>query len=421
MKKRTAEVMQQKEEIQIQNENLFQQKEEIETQSELLLETNAELEKLSIVASETNNAILIMDSKGNFEWINDGFTKLYGYSFKEVTQKYKNMFSGSSNPEINHTIQKCIDSGKPTIYESITEAKSGEKIWVQTTLTPILSANGNVKKIIAIDSDIRKLKVIENELKLKNEHITSSISYAKTIQTGILPFGEMIDKHFENFILFRPKDIVSGDFYWYVQAQNYHFVAAVDCTGHGVPGAFMSMIGSSLLNQIVYNDNEYNTANILTKLNELVIFSLRQDKTDNNDGMDVCLCRIEKQEQSAIVQFTGAKRPLLFIKNGESKIEKLKGDRKSIGGTQKKRNEVNFSSQELVLENNSIIYLSSDGFIDQNNPERKKFGTAQLVSILENIYQKDLKTQNEILNTKIETWMNGTEQRDDITLLGVKL
>ncbi len=414
---------------------ILQQKEELQAQAEELLVTNQELEKLSIVASETNNAIVIMDNEGNFEWGNDGFSNLYGYSFYEFIKKYPNMLSASSNPEIKQKIKNCINNKKPVIYESITEAKSGEKIWVQTTLTPILDDFGNINKIIAIDSDIRKLKEIESELELKNEHITGSIRYAKTIQTGILPFGKMIDKHYENFILFRPKDIVSGDFYWFAEVETENltglqdlsglasvtFIAAVDCTGHGVPGAFMSMIGSSLLNQIVYNEKEYDTAKILTKLNELVIFSLRQDQTDNNDGMDVCLCRIEKQEKSAKIQFTGAKRPLFYIKKGNSKIERLKGDRKSIGGTQKKRNEVDFCTQELELEMSSTIYLSTDGFIDQNDPDRKKYGTAKLISILENIYKKDLKKQHEILNTEIETWMAGTEQRDDITLLGIKI
>ncbi len=311
-----------------------------------------------------------MNNKGEVEWINEGFTKLYGYSFDEFILKFPNIFSTGSNSE---RTQKCIAEKKTHIYESIIESKDGQQVWSQTTLTPIFSDNGKIEKIIAIDSDIRKLKIIEEELQMKNEDITSSISYAKTIQKAILPFKETISNHFENFILFKPKDIVSGDFYWYVQVEKYHFMAAVDCTGHGVPGAFMSMIGSSLLNQIVNSDNEYNTAQILKKLDELIIFSLRQEQTDNNDGMDVCLCRIEKEQSYANIQFTGAKRPLLYIKNGENKIEKLSGDRKSIGGTQKKRSTFDFTSQELILDKGSVVYLSTDGFIDQNNSERKKY------------------------------------------------
>ncbi len=429
---------------------IMQQKEEIIAQSEELELINVELEKLSIVASETNNAIAITDNKGNIEWINSGFTRMYGYELNEFIEKYgRNLIKLSTNKEIKKIFEQCLKEKKTVIYESRTKSKTGEGIWSQTTITPILDFNGNISQLIAIDSDIRKLKKVEQELLQKNEEILAqneeinaqreeleeqniailtknelingSIRYAKTIQTAILPFKERIDKHFENFILFRPKDIVSGDFYWYVKSKNYHFIAAVDCTGHGVPGAFMSMIGSSLLNQIVHNDNEFNTANILTKLNELVIFSLRQEHTDNNDGMDVCLCRIERQESSAKIQFTGAKRPLLYIQKNNIKIERLKGNRKSIGGTQKKRNVIDFTIQEIELENDSTIYLSSDGYIDQNNSSRKKFGTSKLISTLESLSQEDLKRQHEILNSKIETWLEGTEQRDDITLLGVKL
>jgi len=428
---------------------VLQQKEEILAQADLLRDTNTELEKLSIVASKTNNAIVIMDSEGRFEWVNEAFYNLYGIGLDELKQKGETILEANSSDDIDIILKGVFKDKKPCSYQYHTENPNGDKIWVKTTITPILDADNQIFKLIAIDSDITEIIIAEqkiiqkseeilaqneeinaqreeledkNEAILaKNEFINGSIRYAKTIQSAILPFEERIGEYFENFILFKPKDVVSGDFYWYVQANNYHFVAVVDCTGHGVPGAFMSMIGSSLLNQIVYSDNEYNTANILTKLNELVIFSLRQKQTDNNDGMDVCLCRIEKGENKSKIQFTGAKRPLFYIPNGSHKIERLKGDRKSIGGTQTKKNIVGFTTQEFEAQKYSTLYLSSDGFIDQNNFERKKYGTGKLITLLENIYNKDLKTQHEIFNTEIENWMNRTEQRDDITLLGIKI
>jgi len=435
VEERTAEIQeknvvlgQQKEEIQVQNEDLQQRNEEIQSQNEeislqaeKLAEVNKELEKLSIVASETDNAIVIMNKEAEFEWINAGFTKLYGYNFEEFKEKHKNLFSVSSNPEIKETIDNCIKNKRTYIYESVSETKKGEKLWVQTTLTPILDYQGEISKLIAIESDIRKLKKIEKELALKNEHITSSIEYAKTIQTAILPFKEVISSHFDNFILFKPKDIVSGDFYWFVETEEYRFIAAADCTGHGVPGAFMSMIGSSLLNQIVHHDMEYNTANILTRLHELVVSSLRQQKTDNNDGMDICLCRIQKKNETSIVQFTGAKRPLIYTKSGSPKAEILRSDRKSIGGTQQKRIEVQFTTQEIELAQGSSLYLSSDGFVDQNNKARKKFGSQKLIDLIESNSNSSLIDQHKVLDNEIESWMEGTDQRDDITLLGIKV
>ena len=259
----------QKEEILATNEELVQQKEEITAQSEeLLVQTeelekiNLQLEKLSIVASETDNAVIIMDKNGNFEWINEGFSRLYGYNFDELINILgKNVFDTSSNSDIYEVIEKCKTEKKSVIYESQTKAKNGKIIWVQTTLTPILNSLNNVEKFIAIESDIRKLKQFEKELELKNEHITASIRYAKTIQNAILPIKEQIDKCFENFIIFRPKDIVSGDFYWFnsinlkinefenlkikSETNNFqinefsnfqiYFIAVLDCTGHGVP------------------------------------------------------------------------------------------------------------------------------------------------------------------------------------------
>jgi len=426
--KRTKQVEEQKHEIMERHEELLQQNEEINAQKEELLAQgeemsliNSELEKLSIVASKTDNAVVIMNERAEFEWFNEGFSKLYGYTFEEFTHKYKDMFAVSSNSEITQTIKNCIQEKKTFIYESVTQSRMGDDIWVQTTLTPILDSVGNIRKIIAIDSDIRKLKLIENELQDKNRHITDSIKYAKTIQTAILPFQEKIGKYFDNFILFKPKDIVSGDFYWYVETNNYHFVATVDCTGHGVPGAFMSMIGSSLLNQIVLYNKEYNTANIMTRLHELIVSSLRQDHSDNQDGMDICLCRIEKNEQNSIVQFTGAKRPLFYSKNGKNQVNSLKSDRKSIGGTQAKRNETKFTTQELQLSTGDMIYLSTDGYADQNDVERAKFGTKQLVSTLEKLSDRKTEDQYAILDKKIQTWMLNTTQRDDITLIGLKM
>jgi len=440
---RTAEIRQQKEEISAQNENLLQQKEEILVQNENLLQQREEimaqsetleayaneLEKLSIVASETDSAVMVINEKGDFEWINEGFTRLYGYNFEEFVKILgKNIFEVSSNHDINLILDKCRNEKVSVIYESQTQAKNGEVIWVQTTLTPILSVLGDITKFIAIDSDIRKMKEAEieitkqkNELKEKNDHITSSINYAQTIQTAILPVQENIDNQFENFIIFRPKDIVSGDFYWYSEIEKYIYIASLDCTGHGVPGAFMSMIGNTLLNEIVNSKRILETNNILTKLDELIKISLRQENSSNTDGMDVCFCRIEKTENSTIVNFTGAKRPLLVYKQGDIEIESIKGSRKSIGGNLRKRNIEDFSVQEIVFENMGIIYLSTDGFCDQNDVERKKYGSVQLCNLLINNIDKPMNEQRIILEESLDNWMSGEKQRDDISMIGIKL
>jgi len=208
-----------------------------------------------------------------------------------------------------------------------------------------------------------------------------------------LPFQNEFDKLFENFIIFRPKDVVSGDFYWYSEVKPdkeskdlIRFLAVVDCTGHGVPGAFMSMIGNTLLNEIVNSKKILETNKILIELDKNIKISLNQKKTGNMDGMDLCFCKFEIKENSYKFQFTGAKNNLYFIKKQTKKVEWLKADRKSIGGIFKKQRKIEFTTQNINFQKGDLIYLSTDGFIDQNNFERKRIGTPKLIAILDERY-----------------------------------
>ncbi len=267
----------------------------------------------------------------------------------------------------------------------------------------------------------RTAKVVE-----QNKAIKSSINYAKTIQNAILPFKTSIDEYLETFILYRPKDIVSGDFYWFTHVPEKNgysaktFIAAIDCTGHGVPGAFMSMIGTQLLNKIVNEDKITNPAKILSLLNDGVITSLKQKETNNSDGMDVCFCRIEQAEKTKLI-FSGAKRDLTYYNADKDCLELIKGERKSIGGVESKRSEAEFKNIELNLSKGDILYLTTDGFVDQNNIERKRIGHKGLIKILEENLEKPLNVQKEILEKALDKWQKGTKQRDDITVVGIKI
>ncbi len=354
IKERTAE-------ISLKNQRLEQQKEEIMAQSEQLEITNRELEKLSIVARETDNSVIIMDSTGNLEWANEGFVRLYGYTLYEFMQAFgNNILAASTNSTVTEAVEYCIKNKKTVIYESEFTTKEGNTLWLQTTLTPIANKLDQIVKIIAVESDIRKLKEYEieilqkneeintqkDELEIKtkllqehNENIKASIRYAQTIQSAILPLQKNIDEVFDNFIIYRPKDIVSGDFYWFNHYPKNNFnnetslFAAVDCTGHGVPGAFMSMIASRLINEIVNERKITEPHKILTQLQEDISIALKQEQTDNQDGMDVCFCKIEKiEQQNYNIYFTGAKRPLFYLSQQDKLIHELKADRKSIGG-----------------------------------------------------------------------------------------
>ncbi len=418
------------------NEEINKQKNEIETQSEQLELSNRELEKLSIVASRTQNAVSIMDSNGNFEWVNLGFTRMYGYTYQlllnELDENIKNV---SSNPQINEIIENCLSTKKSVIYEVLNKTRNGENIWVQTTLTPILDENDEVIRLVAIDADITIQKLAEKQIREKNEElenqkehielqnkqIHASINYAQTIQRTILPIQEQIDKHFDSFIIFLPKDIVSGDFYWFAENNGYQFIAAVDCTGHGVPGAFMSLIASRILNEIINEKKIFLPNEILDNVNEGIKKALKQDISDNNDGMDICFCCIEKLDTNSYeLAFCGAKRSLLYHIHDTKNIQILKADRKSIGGTRVKKNIIPFTNTKLKLNSKDTIYLTTDGYTDQNNPQRAKMGSEKLVNILENCANSDMTTQKLELESQLFIHMKDAEQRDDITVIGIR-
>lgn len=272
-------------------------------------------------------------------------------------------------------------------------------------------------------------------IKDKNKHITDSIRYAQTIQKAILPsktkMNEVLDEH---FVLYYPKDIVSGDFFWFThisadrlpshvpaeQRRDKTYVAVVDCTGHGVPGAFMSMIGTTLLNDIVMRSEVYEPAEILEFLHSSVVNELRQRESANDDGMDVCMCLIEQIDAENVqITYTGAKRPLYYVEGQTDTVKELKGTNKGIGGIVKKFRP--FTNQVVTVPKGSMIYLSSDGLQDQNNRDNRKIGSIRLKHVLQENYNLELQSQKEALASLLYKHQDGIEQRDDITVVGIKV
>ena len=274
----------------------------------------------------------------------------------------------------------------------------------------------------------KKIKNQKNILDRQNKNIKASIRYAETIQQAILPEQSLLNAYFESFLIYRPKDIVSGDFYWFSKtkgtASNHSalFVAVVDCTGHGVPGAFMSMIGNSLLNEMINERRMESPKEILDQLNHEIRKALRQDRTDNTDGMDLSLCRFEKTNKKELkLVFSGAKRNIYILSGDTPVIKKLKGDRKSIGGIEEKIKNINFSNREAILNKGDRIYLSTDGIIDQNGPDRKRFGSKKLEELLIETCNLPVDEQKGRIDKELNDFMKNEEQRDDITLLGLKV
>jgi serine phosphatase RsbU (regulator of sigma subunit) len=254
----------------------------------------------------------------------------------------------------------------------------------------------------------------------KNKEIVDSINYAKKIQQAIIPTTAEVKSIFpESFVILLPKDIVSGDFYWITEKEDYIFLAAADCTGHGVPGGFMSMLGTALLNEIINDKNIYEPADILDMLKLKIILALRQsDNTnENKDGMDLALIRIDKKKNK--LTFSGANNSLYIIR--DNKLTEYKGDKHPIGFSF--NNTANqFRQVEIEIKKNDVLYMFTDGYPDQfGGPQGKKFKYKPLEQALLTIHRNSMNAQKEELLRVHEQWRGNLEQVDDICLVGVKI
>jgi len=252
----------------------------------------------------------------------------------------------------------------------------------------------------------------------KNKDITDSIHSALRIQRAILPTNEEVKRLFpESFVLFKPRDIVSGDFYWISEIGDKTLIAAVDCTGHGVPGAFMSMIGNALLNQIVNEKHITAPCEVLFHLRESIIRSLKQTGAigEGKEGMDIALCAIDKKSNT--LEFAGAHNPLwIFRKNGE--FEEILADKQPIGLQYEELRP--FTNHTITLEKGDRLYIFTDGYADQfGGPNGKKFKYKQLQERLVAIGMRPMETQKEILDSAFVEWRGGLEQIDDVLVIGI--
>ncbi len=260
-----------------------------------------------------------------------------------------------------------------------------------------------------------------NELKVQNLKINNSLSSAKLIQEAMLPFeSRMQEALAEYFVIYRPRDVVSGDFYWLRKDETATYLAVVDCTGHGIPGAFMSMIGNSLLDKVIGLQKVPSLAEALHKLDVDIKFALKQELTGDVNGMDAILVALEEVGNHKIrVRFAGAKRPLYYFEQGTDEIVEIKGNKSSLGANVRK--EKVFTEKEVVLKKGSILYLLSDGYVDQNDIDRKKIGRVKLKSLLMEVAELDVASQKQKLEAFLDNHQKDTQQRDDILVWGVRL
>lgn len=269
------------------------------------------------------------------------------------------------------------------------------------------------------DSIVKQKEIIEEHAKL----ISDSIEYASSIQKSILPSTQNLKIYFEHFIIFLPKDVVSGDFYWFSDNHpQYMFFALGDCTGHGVPGAFLSLIASYLLNSIMNEKHTVDLVEIMETLDLKFNKFMHKSTSKNIDGMDISILRFEKGNKKK-VDFTGAKGNILVWYPTTKELKRYKASRRSIGflsdATTKSR--IKFLKTTIELDEDSIIYLYSDGYIDQNNLSRKRLGTLRFLKTIKENAEVPIQQQKIILIKQLEEYKENSPQRDDITVIALRL
>ncbi len=371
--------------------------------------------------------------------------KLDGFDTKwQITNSPVKNYSKLSDGEYRFIIYSTNSDGfenpEPHFFKVVIAAPFWKKAWFYVILLAITllifyyilrwrlfalkKAKENLEVMV---TEKTKELVVEKEnveksnklLEKKNEDITSSITYAKRIQNATLSSVENITEKLNAFILFRPRDIVSGDFYWCYETNEHIYIAAVDCTGHGVPGAFMSLIGSTFLNQIMIENREPTPSQILFELDKKLFFSFKQKNKEEQirDGMDMAICRINRNKQEVI--FSGANRPFYIFSNNT--LAEVTANLQSIGGFLE-GNDKKFEDSKFNYQKSDTIYLFSDGFGDQfGGPKNKRFSMKKMKALFEQINGMEIDEQYKAMVNEHELWKMDNSQIDDILVIGIKL
>ncbi|NMM48612.1 PAS domain S-box protein [Marinigracilibium pacificum] len=376
--------------------------------------------KMQALSENSPDLITRIESDGEVSYINPTIEAFTGqkpdiYLHKHVEELDLN--SGITDYWME--VLNQVKEHKEKITNEIDFPTDNGNLVMQVNAIPEYNEADLIESVLVVSHDITARKAIELEIQNKNKKINDSINYAKRIQGAILPNNKVINKTLpESFIFYRPKDVVSGDFPWYLQQGDDIFIAAVDCTGHGVPGALLSLIGYFLLNDIVRSRKITEPGKILDLLDEGVTTTLRQDSDDSKtkDGMDIALCKINLKDST--LEYAGAHRPLYMVQNGE--LVEVKGNKFPIGGGLFK-NQTEFTNTVIKFNPGDSAYICSDGFPDQfGGPQNRKFGPKRTRQLIMDNHNKPMKDVYGIFKHEWENWMSDEKQTDDVLMIGMK-
>lgn len=377
------------------------------------------------ILDKLNTLIVVLNQNGSIEYVSKSAQQLLGYDPQELLGNNWWEITRFSKPEGEQVKSKLLNifrlkNFSTQTFEHELKTAAGGRKWVRWNVSYL-----NESQLIGIgyditDNKLNEKRILETNRQLleQNKDITDSIYYAQRIQQSILQSKEQLQSYFsESFLLYKPKDIVSGDYYWFYEDENYKYIAAVDCTGHGVPGAMMSMVANSVFKEVFINKKISNPADILKAIDtELEKAINKNTDAPFNDGMDVALIRIDKQSDELL--FSGAFRSILINRNNE--LTEIKGSRYPIGfysGVSK-----TFETETIQLQKNDSVYLFTDGFIDQFGGEKnKKLNKSNFKDLLKTVYEMGMDEQEAFLEYAFNNWKQDNEQTDDVLVIGLKI
>ena len=377
--------------------------------------------KMQALSENSPDMIMRLNTSGQFFYANPMVEEYLGIPVKDLINQTLNSveFNESLATFLKDTI-KSIKTSKTKVESDLTfNSKLGETI-MHISAIPEFNEN-ELETILFVSHDITEAKRIELEIQDKNRKITESINYAQRIQTSILPNNRIIRQYLpKSFIYYKPRDVVSGYFPWLFVKEDNIYIAAVDCTGHGVPGALLSFIGYFILNNVVDHDVSYTASKVLDLLHYGVRKTLKQDRPDADarDGMDIALCKINLKRKE--LHYSGAHRPLYLLRNHE--LQELKGDRKAIGGIpHPKKEEKEFTNYVIEIKPDDKIFFFSDGMPDQvGGEDNRKYSPARIRELIMENQSMTMPQFNELFAKDFEQYMGDHKQIDDVLLIGIQ-
>ena len=377
------------------------------------------------ILDKLNALIVVLNNDGSADYVSKPAQQLLGYKSDELLGNNwweATRFSKPEGLEVKRKLLKLFQNGNTSTqtFEHVLKTSYGGQKWVRWNVSYL-----NDDQLIGIGYDITEKKsserkLIEQNEKLteQNKDITSSIVYAKRIQESILQTPEFIKSIFsESFLLYKPKDIVSGDYYWFYEDENFRYAAAIDCTGHGVPGAMMSMVANSAFKEVFLNKKVTEPGLILQALDEELEKSFSKNSNEPfNDGMDVGLIQINKSTNE--LKFSGAFRSIL-VANTEGVVE-FRGSRYPLGfysGIDKV-----FETTTVQLQKGDCVYLYTDGYVDQFGGENnKKLNKVNFKELIKTASEMEIDEQEAFLEYSFNNWKQDEEQTDDVLVIGVRM